>query len=487
MSDIEELNKVLEKAVTLRNMMKSPERVEKVAAFVADHFRRAIEPMGYKALFVAVDREACVLYKEALDQYLPPEYSEVVISSGGKKDRASLRKHRLSEDQEKEIRKAFRKPDSLPRILIVTEKLLTGFDAPILYCMYLDKPMRDHVLLQAIARVNRPYEDEGGRRKPAGFVLDFVGIFDKLEKALKFDSEDVKGVVEGIDLLQRRFAELIEEARQQYLGIGNGLAGDKQAEAILEHFRDQERREELYAFFREIQDVYEILSPDAFLRPYLPDFDALAQVFRLVRASYERGIPVDRAFLRKTARLVQERTSSSEIREPTDVYVLDEDTLEKIAGGDRPETVKVFNLLKALHEIVKRQANEQPWLISIGDRAEAIAQAFEDRQKTTREALAELEDLIQELRDAEDERKETDLSPEAFAVLWYLKKGGIANAEAIVGEVDRAFESHPHWHQSAAQERELRKNLYKALIDVGADDVVELANGLLRMLKRASV
>ena len=72
----------------------------------------------------------------------------------------------LSEEQEKIIRKAFRNPDKKPKILIVTEKLLTGFDAPILYCMYLDKPMRDHVHLQAIARVNRPYEDSEGRKKP---------------------------------------------------------------------------------------------------------------------------------------------------------------------------------------------------------------------------------------------------------------------------------------------------------------------------------
>ena len=81
----------------------------------------------------------------------------------------------------------------MPKILIVTEKLLTGFDAPILYCMYLDKPMRDHVLLQAIARVNRPYEDDEDAGSRAGFVLDFVGIFEKLEKALAFDSQDVDG------------------------------------------------------------------------------------------------------------------------------------------------------------------------------------------------------------------------------------------------------------------------------------------------------
>ena len=192
-SDIEELNKVLERAVTLRNMMKNPQRVDDVAQFVAKHFRETIEPMGYKAFLVAVDREACALYKEALDKHLPAEYSEVVISTQGKKDSERLRKFKLTEDEEKDIRKRFRKPDEQPKILIVTEKLLTGFDAPILYCMYLDKPMRDHVLLQAIARVNRPYEDEEGRRKTCGFVLDFVGIFDNLEKALAFDSQDVAG------------------------------------------------------------------------------------------------------------------------------------------------------------------------------------------------------------------------------------------------------------------------------------------------------
>jgi type I restriction enzyme, R subunit len=467
-------------------MLKNAERVEKVARFVAEHFRATIEPMGYKAFLVGVDREACALYKSALDRHLPARYSEVVISSDGKKDPAILRRYHLSEEREAAIRKAFRQPDSLPKILIVTEKLLTGFDAPILYCLYLDKPMRDHVLLQAIARVNRPYEDGEGRRKPAGFVLDFVGLFDKLEKALAFDSEDVKGVVEGVDVLQTRFARLMAEANRDYLHVGRGLYGDKQAEAILEHFREQERRQQIYAFYREIQDLYEILSPDAFLRPYLPDFESLTAMFRLVRASYERGVAVDKTFLRKTALLVQEQTSSGTVREPTSMYSLDEPTLEKIAAASQPDTVKVFNLLKALHDHVKRLAQEQPWLISIGDRAEAVAEAFEERQHTTQEALAGLEVLVAEIKAADTQRRETDLSAEAFAVLWYLEKQGIAGADAVARAVERAFAAHPHWHASAAQERELRKKLYKALIDAGVDDVVEMATALLRMLRRAS-
>jgi type I restriction enzyme R subunit len=189
-SDIEDINRVLDRAVTLKNMLKSPERMRKVVAFVAKHFREKVEPMGYKAFLVAVDREACCRYKALLDEYLPSDYSRVVISPAAN-DPPEIRAHHPSKDEERRIREAFRKPGELPKILIVTEKLLTGFDAPILYCMYLDKPMRDHILLQAIARVNRPYEDETGRRKPSGFVLDFVGIFDNLERALAFDSQDI--------------------------------------------------------------------------------------------------------------------------------------------------------------------------------------------------------------------------------------------------------------------------------------------------------
>jgi type I restriction enzyme R subunit len=342
------------------------------------------------------------------------------------------------------------------------------------------------VLLQAIARVNRPYEDDAGRRKPSGFVLDFVGIFEKLEKALAFDSEDVESVVEGVDVLKERFTALMEEARTAYLLITRGKTGDKMAEAVLEHFRDEERRQTFHAFFRELQDIYEILSPDAFLRPFLGDYEELGRMHHLVRTNYERDIPVDKSFLRKTARLVQVHTQAGEVREPTTVHILDEAALAQIAASNKPDTVKVFNLLKALHDLVHEQAHEQPWLISIGDRAEAIARAFEQRQRTTREALATLEELLGDLREAVRGRSETDLAPEAFAVLWYLKKEGVAQAEAVAHRVAVAFESHPHWQVSSHQEQEVRKAPYKALINVGVDGVVELANGVLHMLRRAS-
>ncbi|WP_252891501.1 type I restriction enzyme subunit R domain-containing protein [Thermoclostridium stercorarium] len=146
-------------------------------------------------------------------------------------DPPELVRYHLTDEKEEQVRKTFRNPDSVPKILIVTEKLLTGYDAPILYCMYMDKPLRDHVLLQAIARVNRPYEDNEGRRKRNGFIMDFVGIFDNLEKALAFDSEDVQNVVEGIDVLKKRFDVLMEQGRKEYLPLMEGKTADKAAEA----------------------------------------------------------------------------------------------------------------------------------------------------------------------------------------------------------------------------------------------------------------
>lgn len=470
-SDIETLNKVLERAVTLRNMMKNRERVEGIAKFIAEHYKTNVEPMGYKAFVVGVDREACALYKDALDRYLPPEYSEVVISHGHN-DPAELRRFHYDETKELEIRKAFRKADAMPKILIVTEKLLTGFDAPILYAMYLDKPMRDHVLLQSIARVNRPYEDADDRAKPAGFVLDFVGIFEKLEEALAFDSKDVSGVVTGIPDLQRRFAELLAQGRQDYLGIGRGLHADKEVEAIVEHFRDEDQRTALQEYVSEVENLFEIISPDAFLRPYLDDYDAIMRIYAIVREAFYPGIDVDRSFLRKTAELVQEHTTASPIRGISGIHKLTEETLEQLTLMDTPDTVKVVNLVKLLHDMVANERDTKPFLLSIGEKAEKIAAAFRDRQMSTEDALTALAGLANDAIDAEKAQESTGLRPEAFAALWYLKGKGLdeAKAQAVAEAAAAVFDECPQWRLRSDQERQVRVKLHAALIRAGAKD-----------------
>ena len=482
-SDIEELNRVLDRAVKLKNMLKSPERVRKVTEFIAQHFKDYVDPMGFKAFVVAVDREACALYKQELDRHLPPEWSQVVISRGPD-DPPELAKYHLSEDKEEEIRKAFKKPNLPPKILIVTEKLLTGYDAPILYCMYLDKPMRDHVLLQTIARVNRPYEGAQETKK-AGLIVDFVGVFDNLERALAFDSEDVAGVIEGIDVLKERFRRLMEEALF-YLSLGRGQTGDKAIENVLEHFRNGEERERFYRFFRELEEIYEILSPDPFLRPYLSDYNELVKMYRLVKEAFEPSSIVTREFLRKTAEIVRKHTETSGVSELGPAYIVDEAALEKLVSRPVPETVKVFNLIKAFFKLVSEHKEDQPYLIPIGERVEQIAQAFYERQISSQEALRRLEEEWKGLKAAEQARKETDLSPEGFAIFWYLVREGIRNAKAIAAEVEKALHDYPHWYWDSAQERSLRVRIYKAFAgtEIPKSELSNYVEKILAILRR---
>src|SRR5262249_45113462 len=139
-------------------------------------------PLGYKAFLVGVNREACAKYKKALDKLLPPEWSVPVYTENVNDvvERPLVAQLQLAPEREADVRLMYKKADKDPKILLVTDKLLTGYDAPLLYCMYLDKPMRDHVLLQAIARVNRPYVDASGAQKRIGLVVDFVGVLREL-------------------------------------------------------------------------------------------------------------------------------------------------------------------------------------------------------------------------------------------------------------------------------------------------------------------
>ncbi|RMH09329.1 MAG: HsdR family type I site-specific deoxyribonuclease, partial [Armatimonadetes bacterium] len=487
-SDIEALNRVLDRAVNLTNMLKNPERVRRVAEFVANHFQQYIRPMGYKAFLVAVDREACCLYKNALDQWLSPEISRVVISRGHN-DPQHLKRYHLSDEEEAAVRKAFRKPGEQPEILIVTEKLLTGYDAPILYAMYLDKPMRDHVLLQAIARVNRPYEDADGRRKTNGLIIDFVGIFDKLERALAFDSKEVQGVVEGLEVLKERFEQLMEQGRAEFLTLSGGVGGDKAAEAILLHFRNRERREAFYAYFRELEELYEILSPDPFLRPFLDDYQRLVEMYRLLRSAYEPHVPVEKSFLRKTAEIVQQHTATQAVHEPKATYEIGARALLALLQEPRADTVKVFNLLKELYRLVEAKGNEQPHLIPIGERAEAIRLRFEEQQLSSEEALRELDALVHQLQQAETERKQSRLSQKAFAVEWWLrihKQLPAEKAQTVAEALEPLLQQYPHWKTSANQERELRKALYKALSDAQVDEFVAWTGAILDWLRRVA-
>ncbi len=463
-ADIEELNKILDRAVNLKNFLKGKERIPKVARFTADHFRENVEPLGYKAFLVAVDREACAFYKEALDKILPPQYSEVVFT-GNNNDPAALKKWHLNPKRERQIRKNFIKADEWPKILIVTEKLLTGFDAPILYAMYLDKPMRDHTLLQAIARVNRPYENEAAEMvKPHGFILDFVGIFDKLEKALAFDSDEINAIIKDLDLLKHLFKSKMETIAPAYLALLTQNFNDKDVDNLIEHFRDKERRKEFFKEYKEIEMLYEIISPDAFLRVFLDHYATLSGIYEVVRNAYAQRVYADRAFQKKTNELVRKNIGASMTSDPAVPYLrIDKTTIETIKQKDQGKATKIINLVKTIQKTAEENSDD-PFLIALAERAKAVQESFEDRQTTTAEALA---DLLKEIEKDEQRKKdqaEKGLDGLTYFVLCKLTDDGIPNPAAVSKKVRAGFSKFPNWQRSEAELREVRKWVTFALL-----------------------
>jgi type I restriction enzyme, R subunit len=462
-ADIEELNKILDRAVNLKNFLKGRERITQVTNFVASHYRGNVEPLGYKAFLVAVDREACTFYKEALDNILPSEYSAIVYT-GSHNDPTHMKKWHLDEMREKQIRKAFTKFGEVPKILIVTEKLLTGFDAPILYAMYLDKPMRDHTLLQAIARVNRPYENEAQEMvKPHGFVLDFVGIFDKLEKALAFDSEEINAIIKDLALLKQLFKAKMESKAPYYLNLVQRNFDDKDVDSLIEHFRDKDRRKELFTEYKEVEMLYEIISPDVFLRPFLDDYTTWSAIYDVVRNAYARRVYVDRAFQKKTNELVQQRIGALFSAEGIGAHVsLDSSAIETIKHQQGGKATKIVNLVKAIQKAAQDNA-EDPFLIAMAERAKAVQESFEDRQSGTEEALAQLLQAVERDEQRKREQVARGLDALTFFVFTTLREARIPQAESVSKKIGDAFSAHPSWRRSEKELRELRKQVTFAI------------------------
>ncbi|WPL18378.1 Type-1 restriction enzyme R protein [Thiorhodovibrio winogradskyi] len=485
-ADIEELNKILERAVNLKNFLKGKKRIGKVAEFVARHYRENVEPLGYKAFLVGVDREACAHYKHALDKFLPPQYSEVVYT-GSNKDSKRLKAFHLEPKRERQIRKSFSKLDQQPKILIVTEKLLTGFDAPVLHAMYLDKPMRDHTLLQAIARVNRPYENEAREMvKPHGFVLDFVGIFDNLEKALAFDSDEINAIVKDLKLLKVLFKNKMASEAPAYLGLIERHFNDKDVDTLIEHFRDPERRKAFFKAYKEIEMLYEIISPDAFLRPFMDDYATLSAIYAVVRKAYSKRVSVDRDFQRKTNQLVQDQVSIYEVQRVDGLVEINAETIELIKQRQGGDATKVINLIKGIERKAEEES-EDPYLIAMAERARAVQDAFESRQLDTAEALAALLREVESNETRKQEQAEKSFDGLTYFVYRTLLDAGIGNPEAVSRKIRLAFGEFSNWKRSENALRELRKQVTFALLaeTEDLDRVTTLVDELFTLLDKA--
>ena len=489
-TDVDELNKVLDRAVGLRTFLTADDRIEKVAAFVAEHFKENVERLGYKAFLVGVNREACAKYKHALDRLLPPEWTAPVYTENVNDvvDRPLVAELQLSPEREADVRLMFKKADEDPKILIVTDKLLTGYDAPLLYCMYLDKPMRDHVLLQAIARVNRPYVDATGARKRIGLVVDFVGVLRELKKALRFDSTDVSGVIEDLDLLLDDLRDKIVRAKDDYLAEGSEGQSDERLEKVIYgRFLDPEPRKAFFEAYKEIEALWEILSPSPELRDHIVTYKQLAQLYSAVRNAYTSRVDYVIDLANKTRSLIQDGAIQQGLGYPTKTVTFDVRTLEALRGESGSDEAKVFNLVRGLHREVEEDRDSASVLRPLKDRAEQILKDLEERKTTGLAAMDLLADIAREKDEAAKAAKDSGLSPRAFGVYWILKNDpgfGITGIAAmdVSRETEDLLTRFPNAAVNSDEQRRLRMVLYRLLLRLDKEERSRVVKLILSIL-----
>jgi len=271
----------------------------------------------------------------------------------------------------------------------------------------------------------------------------------------------------------------MEKEALQYLSLIKGNYNDKDIDLLVEHFKDKSKRKEFFKFYKELEMLYEIISPDAFLRPFIDDYKTLTQIYYVVRNAFANRIYVDKEFQRKTAELVKDKVDIDIFGTGTELLGLDKETIEAIKANKIPENVKVINLIKSIEKIAEKESGDLT-LISLRDKAHQIQEDYEDRIITTEEALDKLKSLLDGISEKEEKQKQKGLDDLEYFLSEKLNDSGIKNSDETAKKFKAAFSEYPNWNKSEASARDLRLKLYGVLLD--EIDDIDKANTLIEHL-----
>lgn len=448
-------------------LVKVPERVTAICADIARHYQESVAPNGFKGMVVTFDQECCLLYKAALDQLLPPEASEVVISASGNDER--FKPFARSRDEEERLLDRFRDPNDPLSLLIVTAKLLTGFDAPILQAMYLDKPLRDHTLLQAICRTNRTYTSPAGGQKTHGVIVDYLGVFDDVAKALEFDEEGIRDVVTNIAGLKSKLADAMQKCLAFFDGIDRTQTGYEGLMAAQEALPNNDVRDAFAGEYTVLGRLWEALSPDPWLQGYETDYRWLTQVYASVQPTSGTGKLIWHALGAKTVALIHDNVHVEEVRDDLETLVLDADLLEAVMGTPDPKKKAKSFEMKLTARLRKHMGN--PRYKQLSERLEALKERHERGLLQSIDFLKELLALAHELLETEKAtppEEEEDRGKAALTELFQQVRNERTPVivERVVKDIDEIVRlvRFPGWQHTSAGEREVKKALRKTLL-----------------------
>jgi type I restriction enzyme, R subunit len=457
----DEKRELAKRAAKTSALIKTDDRIGAVCAHIAEHFQTKVAPNGFKAQVVTYDRESCILYKQKLDEILGPEASTVVMHTQGS-DPKEWRKYSRSRDEEEALLDRFRDESDPLQIVIVTARLLTGFDAPILQTMYLDKPIKDHNLLQAICRTNRPYPN-----KDHGLIVDYLGIFDDVAKALEFDEKSVTAIITNLTEMREKVPELVANALHFFSGVDRSKEGWEGLIEAQDALPDNATRDAFALSFQNLTKVWEALSPDPVLNPFRQDYRWLGQVYESLKPPSGSGKLLWRALGAKTMEIIHENIELLDVGEDFEKIVLDAALLEGMYPDDPPKRAKVLEI--HLSDRLRKHS-KNPVFVALGERFELLRIRHEQGVLSSIEFLKSLLVLARDVLVAEQIVEPEDEQKKAKAALTELFRDSRNDAtpkiiEQIVDEIDSIVRNvrFDGWQATNAGKRDVQMELRKAL------------------------
>lgn len=460
-------------------MVKHPNRIADVAAEVADHFIKHVRPNRLKAMLVCYNKETVALYKAALDALMGDGVAIAIFSNVNQREE-KIPQMVKDLDMPKETRaKAIREFRKLPsdkpedqgkeeqrwrkaEIIIVCDMLLTGFDAPIVQTMYLDKELKNHTLLQAIARVNRPYNEV----KKEGVIHDFWGVFSHLNEALRYDKSELGEIAFPLQHGREEF-KLHMETLLDLLKGHERSGSHSSLIRILKLFNESEpTRDKFESGYSQIRMLYELLEPDDFLMPYRADYVWLSKLYMVYRKKF---YPLDKFETAtedgaKTRELIREHLDVDQIKKEFPTYVLDENYLTKLENID-PDS-KALDIEAMLAAELKIRIDRDPEAEPLSEKLKRIIQDKRNGALQGIALIAALEKLAREVVDLVNEGKKPVEQSIAHAAKeinpGLTDELAAAIAAAVVTEAHKMC--FPNWHLKSDVKSNLFLGITTALV-----------------------
>ncbi|HIH31510.1 TPA: HsdR family type I site-specific deoxyribonuclease [Candidatus Woesearchaeota archaeon] len=493
---------VKKKISLMKAYLENPQRIAKVAKDIAEHFKESVDGK-FKAMVVAVNRESCELYKRELDKHLPKEYSEVVISFGARNEPERLQLYvkektaqygKEFEDIRKDVIENF-KEEQLPKIMIVTDMLLTGFDAPILQTMYLDKPLKEHRLLQAVARTNRPYKDV----KEAGLILDYIGILKEFKRAFEiYSKEEINGALYSIEEIRKEFVQLVNKLLDIFKEVPkNQYDRQTMLKAIRILTSNDQNSKTFLDDYKHMTKIFELLGPDTIKAELFSEYQWISAIYtyytRLVLRSQAKDNRYFEQYFKKTIKYIHKTTELEEIQKSLPIIEFDENYFRKLEQHVKNKEEKAANIVFTLNRFVLVDKFKNPVSESLSEKVQRLLELWKEKTKDYEKVYQEGVKTLKEFMDLSKRQKELNLSKTEYSILLVLEDK-YGEDEQLLKDISELSESlkeliYPGWASQPTAQKEVEKTIrlfmrrYIKRYNQSLDDINLLCEKLIDRVK----